>query len=84
MAVKPQRVMSTEELLRRSIGPKVSPKMKAHLRKLHASNRGKEPRRASAGSLATRKLRSLGLAREAAPRLWEMYRDLYLKWRGDD
>ncbi len=38
---------------------------------------------ATAGTLATRKLRALGLRREDAPRLWEMYRDLFLKWRDD-
>ncbi len=77
--VKPQRKYSTEELLRRSIGPKVSAKMKAHLRRLHQSNKGKEPKKASAGSLATRKLRSMSLLRSDAPELWEMYRDLFLR-----
>ncbi len=76
--------MSTEELLRRTVAPKASPKMKAHLRRLHASNKGKEPRMATAGTLATRKLKGLGLTREGAPELWLIYRDLYLKWRGDE
>ena len=81
MPVKPQRTYSAEELLRRSIAPKVSPKMKAHLRRLHARNRGKEPKMATAGTLATRKLRAIGLKRDGSPRLWELYRDLFLQWR---
>lgn len=83
MAIKPQRQYSAEELLRRSIAPKVSIKMQQHLRRLHARNKGKEPKLATAGTLATRKLRSIGLKRENAPRLWGMYRDLFLKWRDE-
>ena len=79
--VKPQRKYSVEELLRRSVASKVSPKMKAHLRRLHARNRGREPKRATAGTLATRKLLSIGLNREDSSELWEMYRDLFLERR---
>jgi len=79
--VKPQRVLTAEEILRRSVAPRVSPKMKAHLRRLHASNKGKEPKLATAGTLATRKLSAIGLKRTDHPRLWELYRDLFLKWR---
>ncbi len=81
---KPQRVYSPEELLRRSIAPRVSPKMKAHLRRLHKSLKGKEPKYATAGTLATRKLKKIGLTREQSPRLWEMYRDLFLRRRLDE
>lgn len=58
-----------------------SPATQAHLERLHRSLRGKEPKAATAATLATRKLKAMGLARSQAPKLWDQYRNLYFERR---
>ena len=60
---------------------KTSPATQSHLERLHKSLRGKEPKAATAATLATRKLKAMGLARSQAPELWRHYKDLFLERR---
>ena len=61
-----------------SLASQTSPAAHAHRRRLHRSLRGKLPLKASAASLAVKRLRRMGLTRKQAPDLFEAYMTHYV------